>query len=195
MVNNPRRFGRARGRGPNSGARLHQEIRALKNSVNGTKTTPAAIPRGFVQLPWNSWTYERSESTNGDFVDVFVTIANIATQLRGRIGLAESGELRIKIQSAQIWATVADTLVQPDLFARFYEINNESSNAPPRLEKRDLGTLNMPAKAGYIYPASDKREIIRPTDSGSVRVCSGQAAASGTTVTLRVQILWQQATQ
>jgi len=187
-----RRGRRPRGGATHNTARLQQEMQALKNSINGTKTSPTAVPRAFVQIPWNSWTFERSNITNADFVEEFVTINDIATQLRGKIGLVPSADLRIKIQSAQIWATVSSTLLQPDITCRFYEINGESSNAPPRLEKRDLGTLNMPAKAGYIYPATDKREIIRPTDSGSVRVCSGSAVASGTTVTLRVQILWQQ---
>lgn len=174
--------------------RVQAEMRALKNSINGTKTSPTAVPRAFVQVPWNSWTYERSVITNAVFVEEFVTINDVATQLRNRIGLDTTADLRIKVQSAQIWATVSATLLQPDITCRFYEINGESSNAPPRLEKRDLGTLNMPAKAGYNYPATDKREIIRPSDSGSVRICSGEAAASGTTVTLRVQILWQQTT-
>lgn len=187
-----RRGRRPRGGATHNTARLHQEMQALKNSINGRKTTPSAVPRAFVQIPWNSWTFERTNTTNADLVEEFVTINDIATQLRNKIGLDTTADLRIKIHSAQIWATVSSTLLQPDLTCRFYEINGESSNAPPRCEKRDLGTLNMPAKCGYIYPSTDQREIIRPGDSGSARVCSGAAVTQGTAITTRVQILWQQ---
>lgn len=185
--------GRGRGRGPafNVDRTVNQRFRQLERRLTGHKTTPSTNPSAFVQLPWNSWTFERLETTNADLQGVNITVGGILTQIRSRLLLQDGADIRIKVQSAQIWCT-ASNLIYPDLESTFYELVGEStaSNQYPRSTQRDKGTLNMPARCGYTYPSADKREVLGSPESGLI-VSTGVATSSGSNLTFRVQVLWQ----
>merc|ERR1712006_23258 len=104
---------------------------------------------------------------------------------RSRVLLDANADIRIKVQSAQIWCT-ASTLVYPDLEATFYELVGESTstNQYPR------STQNMPARCGYNYPSADKREVLGAPESGLI-VSTGVATDTGSNLTFRVHVLWQ----
>lgn len=184
--------GRARGRrAAPRGPTVDQRFRMLERRLNGHKTVPATNPPAFVQLPWNSWTFERTETTTSDLQGVSILVSDILAQIKARLLLTTGADLRIKVQSAQIWCT-ASNLIYPDLAATFYELSGESvpTNQNPRSSQRDKGTLNMPARCGYMYPNADKREILG-TNQGGLIVSNGVATSSGSELTFRVQVLWQ----
>lgn len=185
--------GTFRGRGPNN-QRLQREIRSLKHDINGHKTTPSVAPHAFVQLPWNSWTYEATIEATEDFEFINTTVASVCAQIRLRLSLESTADIRIKVQSAQVWCT-ASSLIFPDLECFFYELNGESNQNIARYHGRDKGTLNLPARVGYSYPIVDKREIIRESNSGSKKILTARPTATDSNVTIRIQLLWQASPQ
>jgi len=183
--------GRAGGRANNATLAVNQRFRQLERRLTGHKTVPATNPTAFVQLPWNSWTFERLETTTANLQGINITVSDILAQIRSRVLLDANADIRIKVQSAQIWCT-ASTLVYPDLEATFYELVGESTstNQYPRSTQRDKGTLNMPARCGYNYPSADKREVLGAPESGLI-VSTGVATDTGSNLTFRVHVLWQ----
>lgn len=186
--------GRGRGRVNRGGAAVqtvNQRFRQLERRLTGHKTVPATNPPAFVQVPWNTWTFECTEKTASDLQGFNITVQDILTQIKTRLLFADNAGLRIKVQSAQIWCT-ASGLIFPDLEATFYELSGESTsiNQYPRSVQRDKGTLNMPARCGYMYPSADKREIVGTPEAGLI-VSTGVATSTGSELTFRVQVLWQ----
>lgn len=179
--------------GPNPSA-TQQELRAverrLTNRMMGHSFKPSMEPTAFVQRPWNSWTFERTNTTTGELEGVGITIANIISQIQSRNGLDSDNKVVLKIQSAAIWCTAAG-LIQPDIECKFYELN-EKTVLPqqPRSVQRDLGTLNRPAKCGYVFPLADSKEIIFD-DESALLVTVATAVAVGSVVTTRIHVLWQ----
>jgi len=182
---------RVRAMVPSRSPTVDQRFKMLERRLTGHKTVPATNPPAFVQLPWNSWTFERAETTNSDLQGISITVNDVLSQIRTRVNLADGADVRIKVQSSQIWCTAAG-LVYPDLEATFYELSGESTSTSqnPRSNQRDKGTLNMPARCGYMYPSADKRDIVG-TDQGGLIISNGIATSSGSELTFRVQVLWQ----
>lgn len=162
--------------------------------MTGHKTVPANNPTAFVQRPWNSWTYEKFETTTGDLQTVSITVNDITNNIRGRCAIsAEGNKLQLKILSSQIWCT-ASSLTYPDLEAAFFEVQGDTPLTQQiRSLQRDKGTLNMPAKAGYVFPTVDQRDIVGDLGNilNSLKICEGTATESGSNLTFRVQVLWQ----
>jgi len=153
---------------------------------------PSPVPRAFVQIPWNSWTYEFSEDVPAASANtpLTVTVTKILQNLTDNIGLDSTASIRVKVLSAQVWVT-ASGLQYPSLTADFYEINGNTANAASiRSTQSDKGTLNMPARAGYVYPVSDSRDVLN-TGDGGLRVVVVPVGSEGAKCTIRVQILWQ----
>lgn len=162
----------------------------MNDRMMGHRYVPAVDPPTFVQRPWNSWTYEKTETTTGEFEGVGITVADITGQIQGRNGLTVDNKIVIKIVDAAIWCTAA-SLIQPDLEAKFYELNEKTvSPQQPRSIQRDLGTLNRPAKCGYVWPVADSKEIIYSAEN-ALLVMVGTPVDIGSKVTLRVHVLWQ----
>lgn len=184
--------GRRGARNPNTGrnSAVHQQIKALERRLTGHKTVPAANPPSFVQVPWNSWTFEREEQTTTDLQGFNITVADVINQIKGRLGFSDGADVRIKVQSGQIWCT-ASTLIYPDIEGAFYELAGEVSSLRQsvRSTQRDKGTLNMPARVGYAYPSADRREILGSDDAGLI-IANGVASQAESRVTFRLQVLW-----
>lgn len=170
---------------------VDQRFRMLERRLTGHKTVPATNPPAFVQLPWNSWTFERTDITTSDLQGFNITVGDVLTQIRSRLQLTDVADIRIKVQSSQIWCT-ASGLVFPDLEATFYELTGETTSTLqyPRSSQRDKGTLNMPARCGYMYPNSDKREVVGSPEAQLI-IANGVATTLGSNITFRVQVLWQ----
>jgi len=194
MVN--RRTQRGGGARAPTTSQLHLQIKNMERRLTGYKTTPSENPTAFVQLPWNSFTFERTNVTVADFATETVTVNDILVQLAAKCGLAATPPtvaiVRVKVQSAQVWCTVASTLLQPDIQVAFFELSGEATPTAqqPRSTQRDLGTLNKPARCGYSFPSADKREIISEAAT-LLKVVSTDAVTSGSAITTRVQVLWQ----
>jgi len=157
----------------------------------GHEIVPSQDPSSFVELPWNSWTFERTNLTVGADQGASIVVSDILGQLKSRIGLSDTAVLRIKLQSARIWCTAAGpAFSHPDLRGIFYEVNGQTNIAARRSTQRDIGTLNVPARVGYVYPIDDKKEILSSPD-GSKVVLNYVAAGDGSEVTVRIQLLWQ----
>jgi len=169
---------------------IERRFNALERRLTGAKTVPAENPPAFVQLPWNSWTYERAVTTSAALETITVSVDNIREQIRGNVKLATDADIRIKVQSAQMWVT-APTLLYPDLEATFFELSGEKQAADQyaRSIQRDKGTLNMPARCGYMFPSADRREILGASEV-SLNVVAGRPTAEGSELTFRVQVLW-----
>jgi len=182
--------GRGRGRAAMP-TRAIQAVRNLERRMTGHRTVPAANPPPFVERPWNSWTFERLDNTTTDLQLLIITISDIILQIRGKCSINDSANILIKVQSSQIWCT-ASTLIVPDVSVQFFELAGESSSSVQnaRSSQRDKGTLNMPAKCGYVYPSADRKDILG-TPQANLTVCTATPSASGSNVTFRIQVLWQ----
>merc|ERR1711915_908244 len=159
------------------------------HSMRGVKYLPALVPPTFVEKPWNSWTFNRTDFTSSALESVPVTVADVITQISGKLSVS-ADRLVIKIQRAAVWCTVAATLLQPDLAVSFYEVS-EKQVIPQmaRSEQRDQGTLNRPARCGYIYPMADQKEIIYKLED-ALLIMNSVATNTGSYVTSRVHVLW-----
>lgn len=190
---------RVRGR-PNPRMMINQ----MKKQLTGGKITPRVEPPSFVQAPWNSYTFEATNVTEAAFETTTITSDNVIAQLRSRfallpapIGETDGAVVTIKIQKVQVWATVADTLLQPDINVFVFELSEATAaQQAVRFNGRDLGTLNRPAKVGYEFPINDSRDIL---GGGATRInktiVSTEAVALGTPVTTRLKILWKSEAQ
>lgn len=187
--------GRGNGRrAPASRGNAMVAVRRLQHQLTGFKFTPSEHPKTFVQIPWNSWTFEQTASTAEGALSLVVTVGDIQTQIRNKCATklaADGNQLLVKVQTACGWVTAA-SLVYPDLEAVFYELSSVSAtNAQSiRSQQRDKGTLNLPAKAGFSYPLGDQKEILGNDDS-TTKVMSALADSPGSIITVRVTVLWQ----
>jgi len=191
---------RAMRRGPQSGsspsnAQLAARLTGMERKLNGRKTIPQDNPPAYVALPWNSFTYEKTQTAGQPLAVQSTTVQEIISQVVARCGLADTpprvADVRVKVLGCQVWGTVGGTLLVPEILAEFFEISGESATTQrPRSSQRDIGTLNKPAKAGYAFPVADQREIVAD-DLVALRVADVTAIKQGMELTTRVQILWQ----
>jgi len=180
---------------PNGNARLANRITMLEHKLSGRKTVPQDNPPSYVALPWNNFTYEKTQEAGQAGAVQSTTVQTIFAQLVARCGLSDTepniADVRVKVLSCQVWGTVGGTLLVPELLAEFFELSGESATSQrPRSSQRDIGTLNKPAKAGYVFPVQDQREIVAG-ESVNVRVADVTAVYQGMNLTTRVQVLWQ----
>ncbi len=166
-----------------------QQFRNMEHRITGVRFVPKPDPPTFVERPWNSWTFSRTSRTSAEEMSAPVTVADVITQISNRLGLT-ADRLVIKIQRAAVWCTAADTLLQPDISCSFYEVSEKTVTPQmARSEQRDLGTLSRPARAGYIYPMVDQKEIIYKAEE-QLLILNAVAETTGSFVTVRVHVLW-----
>lgn len=173
----------------NVDAKINQQIRQLAKRLEGHKCSLSSNPGTFVERPWNSWTYERSGTVNTEFLVNSTTILDVLNQVSAKNSVPVE-KLRIKVQSCGVWAIVSATLLALDLEVTFYELAGSGTVAQyPRSVQRDKGTLNLPAKCGYVYPMRDTKDIFG-MDSGTRKIVD-TASLAQTVVTVRIHVLWQ----
>lgn len=167
------------------------QITALRHDLMGHKKTPSMDPSTFVQLPWNNWTFERTyEVPDTPAVPQTYKVNDIINQIAVRVGLTSVENCRIKVQSISSWST-ATGLGYPDVAAEFYELSGQQigSIQYPRSMQRDKGTLNRPARVGYVYPLADRKEIFGSPE-GLLELAKF-TRADNCALTTRIQVLWQ----
>lgn len=165
-----------------------RQIAALRDEMMGHKLKPAIDPPPFVERPWNDWTFSRTDTTTSTFQVDEITVGDIINQIRARCNIAAVGDsssdnyIQLRIQRAQVWCTVAETLLQPDLAVSFYELSGD--NKVVRKQLRDLGTLNRPAKVGYQYPVTDSQDVLDNDNAGNI-ILQSTATSTGSVTTYK----------
>jgi hypothetical protein len=105
-----------------------------------------------------------------------------------------TGRIALKVNSCYCWNTAVGTsLAQPSLEGLFWELNTDSGGSySVRSEQYDHGTLNIPARTGYLWPLTDRKEVHTVSnDSHVVASFVVPAGANGNgNVTVRIQVLW-----
>jgi len=179
----------------NGDARLAMRITTLEHKLNGRKTIPQDNPPAYVALPWNSFTYERTQEAGQAGAVQSTTVQDVLAQVAARVCLADTpprvADVRVKVLGCQTWGIVGGTLLVPEILAEFFELSGETvTTQRPRSSQRDIGTLQKPAKAGYVFPIQDQREIVAD-DNVNLRIANVTAIYAGMNLTTRIQVLWQ----
>lgn len=178
---------------PNPGQSTRQIVRRAVKRDHGHKIVPALRPPQFVRLPWNSYTFSATYATSPTASSIRITVGDIRQQIISRMGLTGSpGVISMKVSAAQAWNTaVGPAFAQPSLESLFYELSTDSGGSySVRSEQYDHGTLNIPARGGYLYPLTDRKEVhTKLNDSHVVCTFVTPAQANGN-VTVRVSLLW-----
>lgn len=174
-------------------------IRAAQHRDAGKKLVPALRPPQIVRLPWNSYTFSATYATVSSQT-INITIGVIRNQIAQRMGITgTAGQISLKVNSAYAWNTsVGPNFSQPSLEGLFWELSTDSGGSySVRSEQYDHGTLNIPARVGYLYPLTDRKEVHTPANDQHLAarfVVPASASGSGN-VTVRVHVLWNSAAQ
>merc|ERR1712096_349778 len=173
-----------------------QMVRAATKQDHGHKIVPSVRPPQFVRLPWNSYIFSATYATAPDSNIIRITVGTIRAQIISRMGLTGTpGVISMKVQTAQAWNTsIGPSFAQPSLESLFFELSTDSGGSySVRSEQYDHGTLNIPARGGYLYPLTDRKEVHTSTNDSHVvatfTVPSG--ALPNGNVTVRAHILWK----
>lgn len=183
-------------RRPGAVPRLAQKLNQLKIQTNGTKFTPAPTPPDFVEVPWNTYTYERTNRIEAELEDQQLLVGDIISQIRGRLNISDQGQagtgnvIKLKILDVSGWAIASvQTIGVPDLQCRVYELNPGDLRTA-RMTLRDVGSLNMPAKLGYKFPVTDSKQVLSDGDAAMV-IANFQTVGVDTRSTIRAHVLWK----
>jgi len=188
--------GRGRGRGRGNGAThriVNSAIRRNERHDRGQLITPSPFPPKFTVFPWNSYTY----SVTYDVVtgtSENVTTTEIKARLRAAMGLESDAVITMKIERVRVWNTSVGSasgasFSMPNISVRYFELSGGTSQPRSlRQEDRDHGTLNMPAKSGYVWPLRDRCEVL--SNSENITLCSIDGYA-GTKCVVMVNLLWR----
>merc|ERR1711964_549358 len=160
----------------------------------GKKLVPALRPPQIVRLPWNSFTYSATYRTDSAS-EITISIGSIRSQIISLMGLQGApGIISLKVQSAYAWNTsVGPNFTQPSLQGLFWELSTDSGGSySVRSEQYDHGTLNVPARTGYLYPLNDRKEVHTVQNDSHVvaKFTVPSSSLPNGNVTVRVQVLW-----
>jgi len=168
-------------------------VRGAAKRDAGKKLVPAMRPPQIVRLPWNSFTFSATYATDSAS-EITVSIGSIRQQIISLMGLTGSpGVISMKINSAYAWNTAAGGLAQPSLQGLFWELQTDSGGSySVRSEQYDHGTLNVPARVGYLYPLTDRKEVHTASNDSHVvaKFTVPSSSLPNGNVTVRIQVLW-----
>jgi len=172
-------------------------IRASQKRDAGKKLVPALRPPQIVRLPWNSYTFSATYDTTSA-TTITITVGSIRQQIISRMGFTGApGKISLKVNSAYGWNTaVGGSFAQPSLEGLFWELATDSGGSySVRSEQYDHGTLNVPARVGYLFPLTDRKEVHTVTNDAHVIVRFVVPTTSGGNgnITVRVHVLWNSA--
>lgn len=175
---------------------VRQMIRGAQSRDSGKKLVPALRPPQIVRLPWNSFTFSATYSTDSAS-EITVSIGSIRGQINSIMGLVGApGTISLKVNSAYGWNTAAGSLAQPSLQGLFWELRTDSGGSySVRSEQYDHGTLNVPARCGYLWPLSDRKEVHTSANDNHVvaKFTVPSGALPNGNITVRVNVLWNSA--
>lgn len=180
---------RGRGAAPGPRRNLQARISNLNNQLRGTKFSPPPFPRLFTVVPWNSLTVEFEQAVTDT---ASATLEITANSIRSKIQEIVGSSSKFKAIKFEAWCT-ATGLSYPTLKAEFFDIVEQVvENPEARSQQSDRGTLNMPAKAGFLLPMSDQKRVLSSEDN-AYKLCkvSTGGAETGMVLLVRVHVLWQ----
>jgi len=179
---------RGRGRAPPP-QRAQARITNLNHQLRGTKFTPPPQPRAYTAIPWNSLTLEFSQAVvSAETKELEINVTDVRTAIQEVVGSSP----KFKAVRYECWGT-ANGLSYPTLKAEFFDIvDQDPINPEARSQQSDRGTLNMPAKIGFLPPMTDQKGVLSGTDDAVklLKVSSGEIE-SGMILLLRVHVLWK----
>lgn len=169
-------------------------VRASQQRDAGKKLVPALRPPQIVRLPWNSYTFSATYATNSA-TNIDISIGAIRQQIVSRMGFTGfSGSISLKVNSCYAWNTaVGGSFAQPSMEGLFWELNTDSGGSySVRSEQYDHGTLNVPARVGYLYPLTDRKEVHTSSNDAHViaKLVVPATAGGNGNITVRVNVLW-----
>jgi len=184
--------GRGRGRGSATHRIVNNAIRRNERHDRGQLITPSPFPPKFSVFPWNSYTYSTSYFVVTGTTNA-ITTTEIKARLRAAMGLESDAVITMKIERCRVWnisigsSTTGTNFAMPNISVRYFEL---SSSATPSLrqEDRDHGSLNMPAKSGYVWPLTDRVEVL--ANSENITLCNIDGY-TGTECVVLVNLLWR----
>lgn len=167
------------------------------SQVFGRAFDPAPDASAIDSNPWNTRVLEFRAVLDSDTNSgLGVTFGSIKTRLETVLKLqtiAPPGPgFQIRVMKSLCYlAAVGSSTQAPDGRAVFWDFSGQTSRENPREERRAIGTLSIPATAGYEWPAVDTKEIVDLSKSdATIRVVT-LYGSPGLTATIRVQILWK----
>ena len=178
--------GRARAPAPQRSAQAR--VTNLNHQLRGTKFSPAPYPRSYTAIPWNSLTVEFEQRVDDTTQEIEVTVNSVRTKIQEKVGSIP----KFKCIRAEGWCT-ADGLSYPTLKAEFFDlVDQDPINPEARSQQSDRGTLNMPAKTGFLWPMTDQKRVLSSPDTAIklFKVGSG-GAESGMVLLVRLHVLWK----
>merc|ERR1739848_498887 len=141
------RGGRA-GRGAMHAPQVRAMVRGSAKRDAGKKLVPALRPPQIVRLPWNSYTFSATYSTQQS-AEITVSIGSIRSQIISQMGLTGApGIISMKVNSAYAWNTAAGGLEQPSLQGLFWELQTDSGGS------YSVGVSNTIMEHSTSQPAS-----------------------------------------
>ena len=184
------------GRGKRGGANsvasqrnTQARISNLNNQLRGTKFVPPPVPRPFTAVPWNTLTVEIEQEVTSGTLALNLSVSDIMTKVQEISGVA----VKIKVSRAEVWCT-ATNLSYPTLKTVFYDLDQIPAGTPaePRSQQSDRGTLNMPARSGFLWPMSDQK-LVLGADETDFKVLDASGVGTGSVLLVRVHVVWQYA--
>jgi hypothetical protein len=104
------------------------------------------------------------------------------------------GRISLKVNSAYGWNTATGgSFAQPSMEGLFWELTTDSGGSySVRSEQYDHGTLNIPARVGYLYPLTDRKEVHTSSNDSHIvaRFVVPASTGGNGNVTVRVHVLW-----
>lgn len=148
-----------------------RKIAQLETDVKGRAYKPGPDPPSYPTRAWVPITVELQHVCTGDSTGTNIAVSAVIAEIKARY--AVTGQVACRIHKAAVWAISAGpSFPKPGLEADFYEIDNQTSSAIARRRTRDIGTIQMPARAGFIYPMVDQREIATATEENKLIVAA-----------------------
>lgn len=183
---------RGRGRGQSRSdiqRQINAAIRRSNRHDNGQHFVPSLLPPQFVKVPWNSFTFSASY-TGGS--PIHVKSSTLRDYVRGLVATSNISVISIKVEKARVWNIAvggSSGFKMPNLSSSFYELTlNHSNIQNVRSTQSDHGTLDLPARTGYVWPISDRTEVLSNTEDINLLTTYG---VQGSTVVVMVNFLWR----
>lgn len=169
---------------------VNNAIRREARHDAGQGFTPSQLPPDFVRVPWNSFTF--STTINGSDAFAGITVKTIRDTIIGICGISNTAIVQLKVERARVWNISrggTNGFSMPNLYTRFYELTTSTSNqSAVRTLRNDHGTLNLPAKAGYVWPLRDRTEVLSSNEEHDVMAFK---APTGTSIVVMINCLWR----
>jgi hypothetical protein len=184
---------RGRGRAVANQRRTQARVNDLSHQLKGTKYNPTPFPRPFTAVPWNSLTVDFENKVETGENQLELTVTAILTRINEKVG----SDAKFKVIKAEVWCT-ASGLSYPTLKTEFYDLSytaNPAGDSEARSQQADRGTLNAPAKTGFMWPMTDQKQVLtNPEAQYKVLYARTGAEANsgvGTVLYARVHLLWK----